>query len=62
MELFLLLCLLQHEIMITKQFTVPAKLADDITAIIAYQNTQLIQLICKEKGWDRKELMNYFYK
>lgn len=48
--------------MITKQFTVPAKLADDITAIIAYQNTQLIQLICKEKGWDRKELMNYFYK
>ena len=48
--------------MFTKQFTIPAKLADDITAIIAYQNTQLIQLICKEKGWDRKELMNYFYK
>ena len=54
--------LLQHINMINKQFTVPAKLADDITAIIAYQNTQLIQLICKEKGWDRKELMNYFYK
>lgn len=62
MEIFFLLHLLQHKIMFTKQFTVPAKLADDITAIIAYQNTQLIQLICKEKGWDRKELMNYFYK
>jgi len=53
---------LQSSNMFTKEFIIPAKLADDITAIIAYQNTQLIQLICKEKGWDRQELMNYFYK
>jgi len=45
-----------------QQFTIPAELADDITAIIAYQNTQLIYMICKEKGWDPKELMEYFYK
>ena len=45
-----------------QQFTIPAELADDITAIIAYQNTQLIYMICKEKGWDPTELMTYFYK
>ena len=40
--------------MFTKQFTVRQNA--DISPIIAYQNTQLIQLICKEKGWDVKNL------
>lgn len=42
-------------------FTIPGNLADDMTAVIAYQNTQLIYLICKEKKWDPKELMKHFY-
>lgn len=43
------------------KFTIPGNLTDDITAVIAYQNTQLIYFICKEKNWDPKELMKYFY-
>lgn len=45
-----------------KSFIIPAELADDMTSIIAYQNTQLIYMICREKGWDPKDLIKYFYK
>ena len=43
------------------QFTIPAKLVDNMIAIIAYQNKQLIYLICKEKRWNPVELMKHFY-
>lgn len=43
------------------KFTVPSKITDNITAVIAHQNTQLIYYICSEKGWDPKELMKHFY-
>ena len=45
----------------TTKFTIPGHLTDDITSVIAYQNTQLIYFICKEKNWDPKELMKHFY-
>jgi hypothetical protein len=45
----------------TTTFTIPGHLTDNITAVIAYQNTQLIYFICKEKNWDPTELMKHFY-
>lgn len=45
----------------TTKFTIPGHLTDDITSVIAYQNTQLIYFICKEKNWNPKEIMKHFY-
>ena len=34
-------------------------LIKSLEVIIPFQNERLIRIICKEKGWEKKEIINY---